>query len=219
MSGRRIVFWRHGRTEWNLARRFQGQTDIPLDDVGIEQARVAARLLTGLSPTAIITSDLTRAIQTAEALAELTGLVPSVDPRLRETDAGIWEGLVWTDLDSAYGDDLRRWAWDPHLPAGGGETRVEVAARVTEAVRAAVDELPDESTLVVVTHGGAARAGIGQMLGLPELTWEALGVLSNCAWTVLAEKPEGQLGPGASVWRLHEYNAGSLPTPALGDDR
>ncbi len=219
MSGRRIIFWRHGRTEWNLARRFQGQTDIPLDEVGIEQARVAARLLTGLTPTAIVTSDLTRAVQTAEALAEVTGLVPAVDPRLRETDAGIWEGLVWTDLDSAYGEDLRRWAWDPHLRAGGGETRVEVAARVTEAVMAALDELPDESTLVVVTHGGAARAGIGRMLGLPELTWEALGVLSNCSWTVLTEKPEGQIGPGASAWRLQEYNAGSLPTPALGDDR
>ncbi|MSW86630.1 MAG: histidine phosphatase family protein, partial [Actinobacteria bacterium] len=66
---RRIVLWRHGRTSWNSERRFQGQTDISLDDVGREQAANAARLLTGLKPTAIISSDLERAVDTAGELS------------------------------------------------------------------------------------------------------------------------------------------------------
>ena len=70
-------------------------------------------------------------------------------------------------------------------------------------------------TLVVATHGGAARAAIGALLGLPIEHWAALGVLANCAWSVLEENTSGH-GP---TWRLQEYNAGSLPVTALADDR
>ena len=73
-SGRRIVFWRHGRTEWNAQRRFQGQSDIPLDNVGLGQASEAAKLLADLQPSRIISSDLVRASRTAQALSELTNV-------------------------------------------------------------------------------------------------------------------------------------------------
>ncbi len=212
---RRIVLWRHGRTSWNAERRFQGQTDISLDDVGREQAANAARLLTGLKPTAIISSDLERAADTAAELSTLTGIPVRIDERLRETYAGEWEGMVWGDIESRYTDEMARWVSDPYLRPGGGETRVEVAARMTAAISEALVELGPDGTLVVTTHGGAARAGLGALLELPPEHWSILGVMTNCAWSVLVENTSGY----GQVWRLQEYNAGTLPEPALGDDR
>lgn len=212
---RRIVLWRHGRTSWNAERRFQGQTDISLDEVGLEQAANAARLLTGLKPTAIISSDLERAVDTAGELSALTGIPVQIDVRLRETYAGDWEGMVWGDIESRYANDIARWVSDPYLRPGGGETRVEVAERMTAAISEGLAELGPDGTLVVTTHGGAARAGLGALLELPPEHWSILGVLTNCAWSVLVENTSGY----GQTWRLQEYNAGTLPEPALGDDR
>ena len=91
-SHNKIVLWRHGQTDWNIANRFQGSTDIPLNETGISQVSRAGKLLTGLSPTQIISSDLSRAYSTAKALADLIGLEIKKDKRLRETDGGNWEG-------------------------------------------------------------------------------------------------------------------------------
>lgn len=212
---RRIVLWRHGRTSWNAERRFQGQTDIALDDEGIAQAERAAGLLVHLQPDRIVSSDLSRALSTAQALASLTELGVTVDPRLRETHAGEWEGLHRPLLMERFGDAVSRWASDSHARPGGGETRVEVADRMVQAIGEYLAELPDGGTLVVATHGGSARAAIGALLELPPENWACLGVLSNCAWSILTENTTGH-GP---AWRLQEYNAGSLPTPALADDR
>jgi broad specificity phosphatase PhoE len=204
---RRIAIWRHGRTSWNAEQRFQGQTDIALDETGQAQARRAAGMLASLPPTAIISSDLTRTQQTAAALAELTGIDPVLDVGLRETYAGEWEGKTRRVLLQEYGEDLHRWSADPHMRAGVvGETRLEVADRMVAAVDRGLALIPDDGVLVVVTHGGAARAGIGLLLGLPPEHWAALGVLTNCSWSVLLEN-----SPPGPAWRLQEYNAGSLP--------
>jgi broad specificity phosphatase PhoE len=213
--GRRIVLWRHGRTAWNAERRFQGQSDIALDDEGRAQAQRAAGLLLHLAPHRIISSDLSRAYATAQALAALTDLEVITDQRLRETFAGEWEGLRRPELLATYGDDVARWASDSHARPGGGETRIEVAERMVEAIDHHARDLPTDGTLVVATHGGSARAAIGALLELPAQNWACLGVLSNCAWSILTENSTGH-GPS---WRLQEYNAGSLPTPALADDR
>ena len=82
-GARRVIFWRHGRTEWNHAGRFQGQEDIDLDATGREQALRAAEVLETRHPSSIISSDLRRAADTAAALADLTGLLVSYDERLR----------------------------------------------------------------------------------------------------------------------------------------
>jgi glucosyl-3-phosphoglycerate phosphatase len=103
-QNRRIVLWRHGRTEWNALRKFQGQQDIPLDDVGQQQARDAAAKLALLSPSRIISSDLKRAFVTAQALAEATGVDVVPDPNLRETFAGDWEGRTREYLVENHGD-------------------------------------------------------------------------------------------------------------------
>jgi probable phosphoglycerate mutase len=210
-ANRRIVLWRHGRTSWNAEQRFQGQTDIPLDEVGMEQVRMAAQFLQHLKPDRIIASDLQRAAVTAQMLGDLVDLEVITHSDLRETFAGAWEGLVRAELQRDHGEDFARWAWDSHARAGGGETRVQVAERMVRAIERELAHVPDGGTLIVATHGGSARAAIASLLGLPTESWSCLGVLSNCAWSVVREDSTG--------WRLQEYNAGSLPQPALADDR
>ena len=207
--------WRHGQTEWNLASRFQGQTDVPLDDVGAAQAERAAALLADLRPHTILSSDLQRAARTAAALAAVTGVEVRHDVGLRETHAGSWEGLTRAQIESRFPEQLAAWSAGDVVRPGGGETRIEVADRVVWVIGRTLESVPDGETLVVVTHGGAARAAIGRLLGLPPEHWSALGVLSNAAWSILAETGRSS----GAAWRLTEYNAGSLPQPALADDR
>ncbi|MEU6949648.1 histidine phosphatase family protein [Streptomyces sp. NPDC046316] len=209
-SGRRIVLWRHGQTSWNLERRFQGSTDIELTETGVAQARRAARLLASLKPDAIIASDLKRAAATAAELAALTGHPVAHDSALRETYAGEWQGLTHDEIVVRYGEQYAAWKRGEPVRRGGGELETEVADRAAPVVLEYADKLPDDGTLVVVSHGGTIRTTIGRLLGLEAPHWESLGGLSNCCWSVLGE--------GARGWRLMEHNAGTLPEPVLGDD-
>jgi glucosyl-3-phosphoglycerate phosphatase len=187
-----------------------------LDATGLAQATAAAAQLAQLPPTAIVSSDLGRARVTAGRLAAITGLPVAVDERLRETFAGQWQGLAREDLLARHGDELAQWAGGSDLRPGGGERRSEVAARMVGGIEDALAGMPSGGTLVVVTHGGAARAAVGQLLGLPVAHWAILGVLTNCAWSVLTERTDAA---GAVTWRLEEYNARSLPEAAAADDR
>ncbi|MFC5150920.1 histidine phosphatase family protein [Streptomyces amakusaensis] len=209
-TGRRIVLWRHGQTSWNLERRFQGTTDIALTETGVAQARRAARLLASLKPDAIIASDLKRASATAEELAGLTGLPVQYDQALRETYAGVWQGLSHQEIIKRYGDEYSAWKRGEPVRRGGGELESEVADRAAPVVLRHAEKLPEDGTLVVASHGGTIRTTIGRLLGLESQHWESLGGLSNCCWSVLGE--------GARGWRLLEHNAGTLPEPVLGDD-
>ncbi len=212
---RRLIVWRHGRTPWNAEKRFQGQTDVALDDIGVAQAARAAETLALLAPQRIVSSDLSRALATAQALGDLVSIDVVTDPDLRETHAGQWEGLTRDEIEERFPGEMERWAADPDSRPGGGENRREVAERMAAAIGRALAETEEDGTLVVATHGGAARAAIGSLLELPPEHWAALGVLANCAWSVLEEN-RGAHGPR---WRLQEYNAGSLPVAALADDR
>ncbi|WP_426368731.1 histidine phosphatase family protein [Streptomyces sp. E-08] len=209
-SGRRIVLWRHGQTSWNLERRFQGSTDIELTETGVAQARRAARLLAALQPDAIVASDLKRAAATAAELAALTGHGVAYDSALRETYAGEWQGLTHDEIVARYGEQYAAWKRGEPVRRGGGELETEVADRAAPVVLEHADKLPEDGTLVVVSHGGTIRTTIGRLLGLEAEHWESLGGLSNCCWSVLGE--------GARGWRLMEHNAGTLPEPVLGDD-
>ncbi|MBH5334807.1 histidine phosphatase family protein [Streptomyces pactum] len=208
--GRRIVLWRHGQTAWNVERRFQGSTDIELTETGVGQARRAARLLAALRPDAIVASDLKRAAATAAELAVLTGLEVAHDAGLRETYAGRWQGLTHEEIIERFGEEYAAWKRGEAVRRGGGELETEVADRAAPVVQAHADKLPDGGTLVVVSHGGTIRTTIGRLLGLDPRSWEALGGLTNCCWSVLGE--------GVRGWRLLEHNAGTLPEPVLGDD-
>jgi probable phosphoglycerate mutase len=201
----RLVLWRHGQTRWNAERRFQGQTDIPLDDVGQQQAERAARLLAAFQPSAIFSSDLIRASATAAPLARLTGLTVTLDKDLRERYGGLWEGLTDADIRTRYPVEHSQW----HPPEG--ETSAAVAERAVAAMERIADTLTPGTLAVVVSHGAALRLGAARLMGLPEELWGAVGPLANCAWSVLGRR-RGQ-------WRLIEHNAGTLPEPVLSDDR
>ena len=212
VTGRRIVLWRHGQTEWNMAGRLQGQTDVPLDAVGREQAQTMARLLAALQPSTIVSSDLSRAAETAQALADIVRLDVVLDEGLRETYVGSWQGLTDAEIKERFPEEYAAWRKDHyHQRRGGGEIEAEVADRAVAAIERALRLVPDRGTLVIVTHGGTARVTIARLLGLPEHLTGVLGGLSNCSWSVLGEGHRG--------WRLLEHNAGSLPEPVLGDDR
>jgi probable phosphoglycerate mutase len=203
------VLWRHGQTVWNAERRFQGQSDISLDETGQAQAERAARLLAGLRPDMIVSSDLSRAAGTAAALARLTGLEVTLDKDLRERHGGCWEGLTDTEIRARYPVEHANWN-----PPDGEPTSV-VAERVAGAlhrIAATVGELGMTTGLaVVVSHGAALRLGMSRLLGMPDELFGVLGPLSNCSWSVLGRR-HGR-------WRLLEHNAGTLPEPILSDDR
>lgn len=211
---RRVVLWRHGRTSWNVENRFQGHSDIPLDDVGQAQAAAAAQALGELAPSLVVSSDLGRAMATAQMLVDQTGAALVCDPRLRETDGGTWEGRRADEILATDGDAYRAWRLgEKDIAAGGAEPRSQVADRATAALQDALVLVADApaATIVLVTHGGTARALLGRVLGLPFAQWRVLGGLANASWSVLEAEPWG--------WRLTEHNAMSLPQPVVGDDR
>lgn len=209
-GNRRILLWRHGQTAWNLENRFQGTTDIDLTEVGVAQARRSARMLASLQPHSIICSDLRRTRDTAAELAALTGLEVTHDAALRETYAGTWQGLRHDEIVDRFAHEYAAWKRGEPVRRGGGELETEVAERAAPLVERMAEKLPEGGTLVVVSHGGTIRTTIGRLLGLPPASWEALGGLANCAWSVLGESLRG--------WRLLEHNASSLPEPVIGDD-
>ncbi|GAA3652569.1 histidine phosphatase family protein [Nonomuraea antimicrobica] len=202
---RRIVCLRHGQTLWNVEQRFQGHSDIPLDETGAAQAARAASLLGSLRPTMIVSSDLQRANDTALALGRVVGLDVAVDKAFRERGGGQWEGLTRGEIATRWPDEYAAWE------APDGELVTDVAARVATAMRLWATRVDDDGLLVVVSHGAALRLGICELLGLPEPLWPALGGLGNCSWSVLQEGRKG--------WRLLEHNAGTLPEPVRSDDK
>ena len=204
------MLWRHGQTVWNAEHRFQGQSDIPLDETGQAQAERAARLLAALHPDLIVSSDLTRAAATAAALSRLAGLEVALDKDLRERHGGCWEGLTDTEIRTRYPVEHANWT------PPDGEPSAVVAERVAGALLRVADAASEPGVVtglaVVVSHGAALRLGMSRLLGLPEELSGVLGPLSNCSWSVLGRR--------YGRWRLVEHNAGTLPEPVvLSDDR
>ena len=141
MRVRRLVLLRHGQTEYNANSRMQGQLDTDLSDLGREQAAAAAEVLAKRQPLIIVSSDLRRALDTATALGERSGVPVAIDTRLRETHLGDWQGMTHLEVDDvapgarlAWRDDAR---WAPH----GGESRVDVAERSASVVAELIDGL------------------------------------------------------------------------------
>ena len=120
MAGKnnRILLWRHGQTDWNVINRFQGHSDIALNKVGIYQAELAAPIIAGMEPTAILSSDLSRARDTASKLGEIVNMEVLIDERLRETNGGHWEGKTGAENRAADLENFVRWIDGNDNPAG-----------------------------------------------------------------------------------------------------
>ncbi|GGQ80362.1 histidine phosphatase family protein [Couchioplanes azureus] len=210
MTTTRLVVWRHGNTDWNAAGRVQGQTDVPLNALGEQQAVDAAELLVRLRPGALFSSDLRRAADTAAALAALTGLSVRRDERLRERHFGAWQGLTMAEVAETRPEEHAAWKAGADVVGGGVETLDDLAKRVGDALQAAVDAVPAGGTVVVATHGGAARHGAGHLLGWPREQLRTLRALQNCHWSELSYDD-------ARGWQLAAYNVGPFadrPAPS-----
>ncbi len=154
---RHVFLARHGQTDWNAAGRWQGHTDVPLNETGRAQARALAERLRGEGIAAIASSDLARARRTAEIVAHVLGLqVDLVDPDLRERRFGIFEGLTLRECEQRHPEEWARYAADPGLGPPDGESRSALLERLRRAVHRVADRLAPPP--LVVTHGGAMRA-------------------------------------------------------------
>lgn len=199
-----LVVWRHGRTAWNDAGRFQGHTDTPLDAVGHAQSEVAATVLAAWRPARVVSSDLARARDTAAYL----GLPVATDPRLREIDVGEWSGLSRAEVAERFPETYAAWLrGDPDVRREGGETLPEVAARAVACVTAYLDGVAG-GPLVVVTHGGTSRALVLGLIGVPLAHGSAFAALGNAHWAALVRRGAG--------WRLAAYNVAAAD-PGNGD--
>jgi alpha-ribazole phosphatase len=150
----RLYLIRHGQTDWNLNHRFQGQSDVSLNGTGMEQVLKIAQRLSNVNIDAIYSSDLRRAIQTAEEIAKYFKLSLNTDSRWREQSFGAWEGLTFSEMQAAASDLLKAWRADPlHNSPPQGETLIQLSARV----EAALSELKMRhagQNVLLVSHGG-----------------------------------------------------------------
>jgi len=166
---------RHGETDWNAANRWQGHTDVPLNDHGRAQAKAVAGLLREAGLGGVVASDLSRAHETARIVADELGLaVPLVDPALRERSFGVFEGLTRVECETIHAEAWRAWL-EHRTPPEGGEASEALQARMVAAVgRAAEGVAREDAPALVVTHGGALRSVVASITGeMPPLVGNA----------------------------------------------
>ena len=190
METTRIIAIRHGETAWNVDTRIQGQTDIGLNDKGHWQARQAAAALAHESIAAIYTSDLSRAHDTARAIAQVQGLTPQTETGLRERAFGIFEKRTWAEIESLWPDDARQWRERvPEWAPADGESLLALRERIQHLTHAlAARHVGDQ--IVLVAHGGVMdilyRLATQQALQAPR-TW----TLGNANINRLLWSPQG----------------------------
>ena len=163
----RLLLIRHGTTYWNNLFRYQGHTDIELNEEGIEQARAVKNRIAQYQLKAIYSSDLSRAVQTAQIIAAPHKLPVQTYPELREINFGVWEGLTYRDLEQHYPELLKTWLEAPHLlDVPGGETFAQVQERAMKCICEIVRFHP-QGNIAVVAHGGTIAALICGLLNEP----------------------------------------------------
>ena len=166
-----LMLVRHGETDWNVQRRYQGQTDVPLSGFGMRQAELVAERLTGDKINAVYASDLSRAWETAQFIAGASGLEVSPEPRLRELKFGILEGLTFEEAEKQYPEMIAAWLDNFNNTPDGAETIDQFTARIVSLL----DDLKqkhNKQVVLLVGHGGSLSEILRVILGLsPEKRW------------------------------------------------
>jgi probable phosphoglycerate mutase len=177
-----ITFVRHGQSLSNLAQRWQGQGDSPLSELGRRQAELLGGRLRGRSFTRVISSDLSRAVDTARA----TGLAFEIDAAFREFDVGCWEGLTREEAMERYPEEFERLKRGEDIPLGGAESYTAFAARIDAALAALYAQLAPGDAALVVCHGGVIATALAGALGLRRGGQWALARVGNTSVTQLS---------------------------------
>ncbi len=190
MQATRIIAIRHGETPWNATARLQGHRDIPLNELGLWQAAQAAQALADEPVAHIYSSDLQRAYQTAQAVAQVTGAPLSAEPGLRERCFGVYEGRTFQELEAEQPEVALRWRQrDPVFTPEGGESLIMLRDRVASTVNRLAARHAGE-LIVLTAHGGVLdvlyRLATHQEVQAPR-TWE----LGNAAINRLLWTPQG----------------------------
>jgi probable phosphoglycerate mutase len=204
----RVFALRHGQTAWNAEQRIQGQLDVPLDDTGRWQAERLAQALAGEDLAAIYSSDLQRALATAQALATATGLPVQAQPSLRERGFGRFEGATHAEIEHRWPAEAARWRRrEPGDTPGGGEALADFFARSVGALTQLAARHPGQA-IAIVAHGGVLdclhRAAMRVALDAPR-SWQLGNASINRllytgeVWTVVGWNDAAHLeGQGAT---------------------
>src|SRR5687768_10150330 len=205
----KVFLVRHGATLWNIEKRAQGHADIDLNDEGRKQAAAVATELAHEKLSAVYSSDLKRAFDTASAIAASHGLDVIVDPDLREIDQGEWEGLTTDEIQARWPD---LWGPNRHYNARpGGESPQQVKKRSLAALGRAVAANPD-SAIAVVSHGGTIRWLSAEALGYDDYRSRRIRGLGNGAVVCLDAHLDGELLVLGNLARL-DGNTTDLDDP------
>jgi alpha-ribazole phosphatase len=158
---------RHGRTAWHAEGRYCGTADVPLDEIGRQQAERVAGALAARDIAAVYSSPLSRCLELAEGVAAAKGLEVVVDQRLREIDLGRWDGQTYKEIVERDGAMLGRWTQDPtSVTIPGGESLNDVQDRAMDWLLEAAASHPD-AVIVASSHGGPIRAMLAAVIGMP----------------------------------------------------
>ena len=194
---------RHGQTNGNLESRWQGHQDGRLNDEGRQQAKLLAAALPPLS--GLYASPLSRAADTAAAIADIQGLEVTHDDRLKEISFGNWEGMTRAEVMSRYPKEAADFFAGKDVARGGtGETFDQVRDRMRRSL-AEIDAQHPGETIGVVSHGGATRAWVTDVLGLPYEDRNHVAILGNTGY---ARVLFGRRGPSVFSWNLAPHLEG-----------
>lgn len=162
----RVIFVRHGETSWNHSKRYQGHSDIPLNEKGVQQAQMVAQRLKRETISAVYSSDLTRAVETAQIISKQHSLEPILVPEFREVNFGLWEGLTYEEIMAAWPEVLSDIYSKPGLArVPEGESFYDVQKRTGIGLAKCLANHQEE-TIVIVSHGGTMRVALCDGLGL-----------------------------------------------------
>jgi broad specificity phosphatase PhoE len=183
MTVKRVIFIRPGETEWNRLERWQGWVAIPLNEHGKRQAQRLAKYIRHIGISALYTSDLSRALETANLLGEPLGFPPIPDARLRERNIGVWQGLTVAEMKSWYPADYEKLLRDPeNFRVPGGESRADVRKRMREAFDDMLNQSKGE-TVGIISHTTAIHTLLGELI--PGATGQEVAVSNTSVTTIV----------------------------------